>query len=108
MEPNKADAKVPQPAQRLPTFDLEEVQKHDKEVSCFGLSFDYDFLSPLAQDDAWMILDNKVYDLSGRYGPSYKPMLAQHPGQSPARNCASSSVRLMHFSFLSQGVLRFC
>uniref|UniRef100_A0A2H4WRE4 Nitrate reductase [NADPH] n=1 Tax=Ganoderma lucidum TaxID=5315 RepID=A0A2H4WRE4_GANLU len=62
MEPNKAQAKVPQPSQSLPTFDLEEVQKHDKE------------------DDAWMILDNKVYDLSGSHGPSYKPMLAQHPG----------------------------
>ncbi|KAM5537092.1 hypothetical protein V8D89_009238 [Ganoderma adspersum] len=62
MEPNKADVKIPMPVQSLPTFDLEEIQKHDKE------------------NDAWIILDNKVYDLSGKYGPSYKPMLAQHPG----------------------------
>ncbi|PIL27516.1 hypothetical protein GSI_10667 [Ganoderma sinense ZZ0214-1] len=62
MEPNKADVKVAKPAQNLPTFELEEIQKHDKE------------------DDAWIILDNKVYDLSGKHGPSCKPMLAQHPG----------------------------
>ncbi|KAI1798202.1 hypothetical protein LXA43DRAFT_1088331 [Ganoderma leucocontextum] len=65
MEPNKAVANIAKPVHSLPTFELEEIQKHDKE------------------DDAWIILDNKVYDLSGKYGPSYKPMLAQHPGQSP-------------------------
>ena len=34
MEPNKADAKVLISVQSLPTFDLEEIQRHDKEVCC--------------------------------------------------------------------------
>ncbi|EJF63684.1 hypothetical protein DICSQDRAFT_167737 [Dichomitus squalens LYAD-421 SS1] len=55
------DMSVVNKTKKLPTYELDDVQKHDKE------------------DDAWIILDyDKVYDLNR--GPNGLSILSQHPG----------------------------
>lgn len=61
------------PAHTLPTFSLDEIAKHGKIVrdSVFCPSSS---LTRIVQDDAWIILDNKVYDVTS--------VLSWHPGQT--------------------------